>query len=134
MDRNRQYKGMLAILVVLIVILSFKLIFVKNEFLAYENQVAFNIRKEKNIDNVEKYGYSDILQCLRKNKDLQVKSINMIENEKCNVEVNYKGDIKLLYNCLYSLNESRNFLGVNSISINKDAKITNINIDFKKNK
>ena len=58
----------------------------------------------------------------------------MMENEKCNVEVDYSGDIKLLYNSLYSLNESRNFLGINSININKDAKITNISIDFKKNK
>ncbi len=36
-----------------------------------------------------------------------------MENEKCNVEVNYNGDIKLLYTSLCYLNESGNFLSVN---------------------
>lgn len=134
MYKYRQIKGMLVILVMSIGILSLKLVFMKNEFISYKNAVVFNVIEEKSEDNEEKYGYSDILECLRKNKDLQVRSINMIEPEKCNVEVNYKGDLKLLYNSLYSLNESRNFLAINSISINKDSKITNISIDFKKNK
>lgn len=140
MCKNQKFKGILAILLMLMAMLSFKLIFVKNKFIAYKNQVAFNVTKDenstknKNVNNVEKYGYSDILECLIENKDFEMKSINMMENEKCNVEVNYNGDIKLLGNSLSSLNESKNFLGVKSISINKDANTTNISIDFKKNK
>ena len=137
MYKNGQFKVILAILVMLMVILSFKLIFVNNKFIAHKNQVVFNVTNGENVtncENEEKYGYGDILECLIKNKDLEVKSINMMESEKCNVGVNYKGDIKLLYSSLSSLNESRNFLGIKSISVNKDAKITNISIDFKKNK
>ena len=140
MCKNQKIKGILAILLMLMAMLSFKLIFVKNKFIAYKNQVVFNVTKDenstknKNVNNVEKYGYSDILECLIENKDFEMISINMMENEKCNVEVNYNGDIKLLGNSLSSLNESKNFLGVKSISINKDANTTNISIDFKKNK
>ena len=74
------------------------------------------------------------MECVLKNSDFEIKSMNVIENEKCNIEVNYNGDIKLLYNSLYSLNESKNFLHVNKISINKDAKTTSIIINFIKNK
>lgn len=140
MCENRKFKGTLAILLMLMAILSFKLMFVKNKFIAYKKQVVFNVSKNENVtknendNNLEKYGYSDILECLIENKDFEMKSINMMENEKCNVEVDYKGDIKLLRSSLSALNESENFLGVKSISINKEANTTNISIDFRKNK
>ncbi|MBZ9608398.1 hypothetical protein G9F73_011320 [Clostridium estertheticum] len=140
MCKTRKFKGTLAILLMLMAMLSFKLMFVKDKFIAYKKQVVFNVTKNANItkdendNNVEKYGYSDILECLIENKDFEMKSINMMENEKCNVEVNYNGDIKLLRSSLSALNESENFLGVKSISINKDTNTTNISIDFKKNK
>lgn len=134
MYQNRKIRIILAVLVIIMGILLFRLIFLKNKFIAYENQVVFNIAEVKNVKTIEKYGYIDILECLRKDKDLEVKSINMIENERCNVEVIYKGDLKSLYSSLYTLSESRNFIGINSVSINKESNITNISIDFKKNK
>ena len=134
MYSNRKYIKVLIISIVLMPILSLKLIFMENKFTTYINHTALGDAMEKVDKNIEKYGYSDILECLRVNSDLQIQSINVIENQKCNVEVSYTGDIKLLYNSLYSLSESKNFVGISSININKDAKITSISIDFKKNK
>lgn len=140
MYKKTRFKGILIILVVLMGILSYKCIVMRNNFVQIKNQNMINTMKKKDITtrkditDLEKYGYGDILECLSKNKDFEVKDINMMENEKCNVEVNYIGNIELLYSSLKYLNENRNFLGINSISINKDAKIANISIDFKKNK
>jgi hypothetical protein len=134
MYKSRQITGILAVLIMLMITLCFKLILVKNKFIAIKSVMVFNNTEEKNINVAEKYGYSDILECVNKSGSLQLKSVNMMGNEKCNVEVQYNGDIKLLYDSLYGLHESRNFLGINSISIGKDANIANISIDFKKNK
>lgn len=140
MYKSRKNIGILFILLMLIVILSFKLIFVKNKFIIIKNQTISNEKGEKNITiskNVEtqnKYGYNDILKCIGINKSFEVKSINMVENEKCNVEIIYKGDIKLLNTSLNDLSKSKNFLNIDKISLNKDAKITNLNINFLKNK
>lgn len=134
MYRSRQVTSILSILIILMIILSFKLIFTNNKFIAIKNAMVFNYTEERNANTVEKYGYSDILECVKKNGDLQIRSVNMVDNEKCNVEALYKGDIKLLYNSLCHLNESGNFLGINSIIIDKHSNIVNINIDFKKNK
>ncbi len=41
MYKNRKIKWVLVILVVIMVILSFKLIFVKNKFITYKNQSIF---------------------------------------------------------------------------------------------
>lgn len=134
MYQNRKITIILTILIIITGVLLFRLIFLKNKFNAYENQVVFNVAEVNNVKTIEKYGYTDILDCLRKDKGLEVKSINMIDNGRCNVEVNYKGDLKSLYSSLYTLSESKNFIVINSISINKDSNITNISIDFKKNK
>jgi hypothetical protein len=131
---NRKLGIVLIISMILMVSLSFKLIFMKNKFTENKNHSEFSNLITKNGDNLEKYGYSDILACLKGNSNLQIQSINIMENQKCNVEVSYSGDIKLLNNSLCSLSESKNFLGVNSININKDTKITSISVDFKKNK
>lgn len=134
MYKNRKSKGILVILLLIMVILSFKLIFVVDKIKGTKNKSLASITVDKKIGVVEKYGYSDILDVLRKNSDFQVKTINMIEKEKCNVSVDYSGDITLLYTSLYSLNESKNLLKINSININKEDKTTTISIDFKKNK
>ncbi|MGH4125676.1 MAG: hypothetical protein ACREV6_22420 [Clostridium sp.] len=99
-----------------------------------KNQSVAKTTVDKNLVVVEKYGYSDILELLRKNSDFGVKTINMIDKDKCNMVVDFIGDIKLLHTSLYSLNESKNILSINSININKEAKTTTISIDFKKNK
>jgi len=125
---------MLAILLMIIGILFLKLIFVVDKINGIKNQGSINITVDKNQMKVEKYGYSDILDVLRKNSYFNVKTINMIDQEKCNIQVDYSGDIKLLYTSLQSLNESKNLLIINSININKEAKTTTISIDFKKNK
>jgi len=125
---------MLVILLILMGSLSFKLMFLKDKFLINKNTLLISSTKNKNVSNIEKYGYSDILELLRKNIDFEVKSINMLENEKCNVQVDYKGDTKLLYVSLISLNENENFLAINTITINNDDNIINVSIDFKKNK
>ena len=140
MYKSRKNIGILFILLMLIVILSFKLVFVKNKFITIKNQTISNEKSEKNITiskNVEsqnKYGYNDILECIGSNKSFEVKSINMVENEKCNVEIIYKGDIKLLNTSLNDLSKSKNFLNIDKISFNQNAKITNLNINFLKNK
>ncbi|MBU3161382.1 hypothetical protein KPL37_16865 [Clostridium frigoris] len=134
MYKNRQIKWMLGILVMIMLILSFEFIVVKNKFIKYKDNKVINsviVNKKKNI---EKFGYSDILECLNKNKDFTVESFNMVEEEKCSVEINYKGDLNLLYSSLVKLNKSKNLLNINKIIINKDTKITNIGINFKKNK
>jgi len=139
MYKNKKFIWMLTILLMLVPILSFKLVFVKNKFIIYKNQVIHSIKNEKSVtvnknENIERYGYSEILECIRKNKDFEVKSINMMENEKCNVEIYYKGDTKLLYSSLFSLSKSKNFFNIDKINISKDTKITSLNINFKKNK
>lgn len=131
---NRKLRIVLVISVILMVVLSLKLTFMKNEVTEHKKYTVVNNVISKDDNNLERYGYSDILECIKGNSDLQIQSINIIENQKCNVEVSYSGDIKLLNNCLYYLSESRNFLGVNSININKHAKIISISVDFKKNK
>ena len=134
MYSNRKLITVLASSVIIMTVLTMKLIFMENKFTAHKNHaVVSNVIKKDNND-VEKFGYSDILECLKVNSDLRIQSINVNENQKCNVEVSYSGDIKLLHNSLYALSESSNFLSISSISINKDAKITSISIDFKKNK
>ncbi|MBU3180143.1 hypothetical protein [Clostridium psychrophilum] len=140
MYKSRKNIGILFILLMLIVILSFKLVFVKNKFITIKNQTISKEKGEKNITinkNVEtqnKYGYNDILKCIGSNKSFEVKSINMVENEKCNVEIIYKGDIKLLNTSLNDLSKSKIFLNIDKISFNQNAKITNLNINFLKNK
>jgi hypothetical protein len=134
MYNNRKFVIVLASSVILMAFLSLKLILMEKKFAVYKNHTASSDVIGKVDKDLERYGYSDILECLRGNSDLQIQSINIIENQKCNVGVSYSGDIKLLYNSLYHLSESRCFLGVSSININKDAKITSISIDFKKNK
>jgi len=134
MYKARQLKFTLVILLMGIGILSYKFIIMKNKINVLKTQASFVHLTDKNIVQQRKYGYSDILQLLRENSDFVVKSINMMGNEKCNVQIDYNGDIRLLYTSLYYLNQSENFIGINSISINKDAKIINISIDFKKNK
>ncbi|MGH4138015.1 hypothetical protein [Clostridium sp.] len=134
MYKTRQLKIILAFLLMIMMILSFKLISVKDKFFLNKNQNYHSIKVDGNIKNIEKYGYSDILEILRKNMNFDVKSINMLEHEKCNVQVDYIGDIKLLYDSLNSLKENKNFSGINSININKDVNTINISIDFKKNK
>ena len=134
MYKNAQLKKILIISVIIMVILCFKLIFMRTSLMKYENQEMFNIMQEKKATPIEKFGYGDILECLAKNKSLEVKAINMMEAEKCNVEINYNGDINSLYDSLCYLKNNKNFLGVNNININMDTKITNISIDFKKNK
>ena len=134
MYKNRQSEWMLVILMMIMAILSFEFIIVKNKLITYKDNKAISSITAKNVKSAQKFGYSDILECLSKNKDFKVESINMMENEKCNVEVNYKGDLNLLYSSLVKLTESKNLLNVSKIIINKDTKITNIEIDFKKNK
>ena len=139
MYKNQKIKWVLQVLVVGMVILCFRFIFVNNKLITYKNQsrsktVSSESVRNENVRSVTRYGYSDILECLQKNKDFVIKSINLMENEICNVEVIYNGDIKLLYNALCYLNESENFLSVNKISINNDDKITILSINFKKNK
>jgi len=134
MYNNRHHKFIIIVLVILMGVLIFKFIFVKNKFIYCKNQVKLKTTNVVNTKNVKKYGYSDILECLIKNKDFAVQSINMLEKEVCNVEVNYNGDIELLYSSLCYLNESENFLSINKININKESKITSVSINFKKNK
>lgn len=136
MYKKRKLEAVLVVMVILMAVLSLKLISMESKFNVYNNHTVTVTNKviAKEETNVDKYGYGDILECLRGNSDLQIQCINIIENQKCNVEVRYNGDIKLLYTSLYSLSEYKNFLGVNSISINKSVKIASISIDFKKNK
>ncbi|MBU3214194.1 hypothetical protein LL033_19555 [Clostridium estertheticum] len=134
MYKNRQSEWMLVILMMIMAILSFEFIIVKNKFVTYKDNKVISSITAKNVKSDQKFGYSDILECLSKNKNFKVESINMMENEKCNVEVNYKGDLNLLYSSLVKLTESKNLLNVSKIIINKDTEITNIEIDFKKNK
>ena len=136
MYKNRQFNCILAMLITIMGILCFKLIFVVDKLNRNKNQGVVSVitAMDRNPEPTQKYGYSDILDVLRKNTAFEVKSINMLENQKCNIQVDYHGDIKLLYPSLYSLNESKFFLGINSICINKDLKATSISLDFKKNK
>lgn len=134
MNNNIQIKRMLAILLIVMTILSYKLIFTRDKFNKIKNTGVANTTKDKKNIEVEKYGYSDILEVALKNNDFKIKSINMVQDEKCNMQVDYSGNMKLLYSSLISLNKSKSFLGINSININKEAKITTINMDFKKNK
>lgn len=134
MYKNRQFKCVLLILLMVMGILSYMLFIMKNKNNVINNQASAVYFEDKCLVEEQKYGYSDILEVLKKNTDFTVKSINMMEKEKCNVQIDYNGDINLLYNSLYYLYNSKNFIGINSISINKDAKIINISIDFKKNK
>ncbi|WP_298837301.1 hypothetical protein [Clostridium sp.] len=134
MYKNRQAKWALGILVMVMVILCFEYITVKNKFIIYKDDKVTNSVIVNQKKSVEKFGYSDILECLGKNKDFKVETFNMMENEKCSVEVNYKGDLNLLYSSLVKVNKSKNLLNINKIIIHKDTKITNISIDFKKNK
>ena len=134
MYKNRQFKCVLLILLMVMGILSYMLFIMKYKSNVIKNQASAVYLEDKGLAEEEKYGYSDILEVLKKNTDFTVKSINMMEKEKCNVLIDYNGGIDLLYNSLYYLYNSKNFIGINSISINKDAKIINISIDFKKNK
>lgn len=134
MYKNRQLNRTLVILLMIMGILSFKLIFVMHKINWIKNQSLADITVDKKLVNIEKYGYSDILELIRKNSNFGVKTINMKSEEICNIQVEYNGDIGLLYTSLYSLNESKNILSINSININKAEKTTTISMDFKKNK
>ena len=134
MYKKRKLESVLFIFLILMAVLSIKLITMASKFNEDNKHTVTGKVMGKEKNTIDKYGYGDILECLRKNSDLQILCMNIIENQKCNVEVGYSGDIKLLYNSLHSLSENKNFLGVNSISINKGVKITSISIDFKKNK
>ncbi|MGH4050446.1 MAG: hypothetical protein ACREVX_03695 [Clostridium sp.] len=134
MYENRRIKWVLEGLVLIMIILTLKFTFLNNVFIQNKKQIINKNPKTDNFVRVEKYGYSDILECLQKNKNFVVKSINEMQDEICNVEVIYDGDMKLLQFSLFKLNESGNLLNINKITVDKDAKITNISINFKKNK
>ncbi|MCJ7689238.1 MAG: hypothetical protein MUO60_07955 [Clostridiaceae bacterium] len=134
MYKSIKYIRILVIVAILMGILSFKFFVIKNKAAHIKDQSVSHITAKKNINEAEKFGYSDILECIIKNNDFTVESINMREKEKCSVEIIYSGDIKLLYSSLLNLIQSKNFLKVNTININKEAKITNISMDFIKNK
>ena len=134
MYKNRKLKRVFVVLLIVMSVLSLKLILMGSKFNKDNKHTETSKLKGKEKNNIDKYGYGDILECLRENSNLQIQCINIIENQKCNVEVEYMGDIKSLYNSLHSLSENKNFLGVNSISINKVVKIASISIAFKKNK
>ncbi|MBK5241300.1 hypothetical protein [Clostridium sp.] len=134
MYKSIKYIRILVILVMLMGILSFKLLVIKNKTAQIKDQSVLYNKAKKNINEVEKFGYSDILECLSKNSYFKVESINMREKEECSVEVIYSGDIKLLYSSLHNLIQSKNFLEVETININKEAEITNISMSFIKNK
>jgi hypothetical protein len=134
MYNNLKSKAVLIFLVILMSVLLLKLISINNKFMSIKSQGVTSEMRSLNVKSIHEYGYIDILECLGKNSDFQVGSINMLENEKCSVEVSYNGEIESLYGSLYSLHESENFLGINSISVNIDSKVTNISIYFKKNK
>jgi hypothetical protein len=133
MYKNQKIKCVLQVLVVLLIILCSSLIFVKNKFITYKNQSIPKTLRSESVRSVRKYGYSDILECIQKNRDFKIQSINVVENGICNVQANYNGDIKLLYSALCYLKESENFLSVNKISINRKSKTTSLSINFKKN-
>ena len=134
MYKKRKLGTVLFVLLILMAVLSIKLILMESKFNEVNKHTVTSKVMGKEKNTIDKYGYGDILECLRKNSDLQIQCINIIENQKCNVEVGYSGDIKLLYKSLHSLSENKNFIGVNSISINKGVKIASISIDFMKNK
>ncbi|MGK0466257.1 hypothetical protein [Clostridium sp.] len=124
----------LLILTMLMGILSFKLLVVKNKSTRIVDQSLKQITQKTNVKDVEKFGYSEILECISGSSDFKVKSINMSEHERCSVEVIYSGDVKSLYSSLQYLVQSENLVGINTISINKETKTANISIDFIKNK
>jgi hypothetical protein len=134
MKKNKYLKEKLIILIFILGALTIKLISIRAEYSSYKYGAMNEFKKEKILTIENKYGYGEILETLRKNKDLQLKAMNINEAEKCNIEVNYTGDIKLLYNCLCSLIESPSIIGINIISISRESNAVIINIDFKKNK
>lgn len=134
MGSNKYLKEQLIILTIILIVLIVKLISIRTQYFSYKYEKIDVFKQKQSIPAEEKYGYGEILEELKKNKDLQLKSMNINENEKCNIEVSYTGDVKLLYNCLYSLIESPNFIGINVINISKDDNMIKINMDFKKNK
>jgi uncharacterized membrane protein len=134
MYKSIKHLKILLILTILMGILSFKLFVVKNKSTQIVDQSSKQITQKKVDKIVGKFGYSEILECISKNSDFKVKSINMRELKKCSVEVVYSGDLKSLYSSLHYLVKSENLLGINTISINKANKTANISIDFIKNK
>jgi acetylglutamate kinase len=124
----------LLILTMVMGILSCKLLVLKNKSTRNVNQSLKQITQKTNVKDVGKYGYSEMLECISENSDFKVKSINMRELKKCSVEVIYSGDIKSLYSSLHYLVQSKNLIGINTISISKETKTANISIDFIKNK
>lgn len=134
MYKSIKHIKILLILTMLMGILSFKLFIVKNKSIRIVDQSSMQITQKTSVKNVKKFGYSEMLECISKNSDFKVLSINMKELKKCSVEVIYSGDIKSLYSSLHYLVQSENLLGINTISINKKSKTANISIDFIKNK
>lgn len=134
MYKNIKHTRILAILVMLMVILSFKLLIIKNNVTQIKNLSVLHSTAKKSDNDAEKFGYSDILECISQNSEFNVESINMRDKEECSVEVIYSGDIKLLYSSLNNLIQCRNLLAVNTIKINKEAKTANISMNFIKNK
>lgn len=134
MYKSIKHIKILLILTMLMGILSFKLLIIKNKSTQIVDQSKMQITQKTSVNNVEKFGYSEILECIGGNSNFKVESINMRELEKCSVEVIYSGDIKSLYSSLHYLVQSENLLGINTISINNETKTANISIDFIKNK
>jgi flagellar basal body-associated protein FliL len=134
MEKNKYLKEKFIILIIILGVLIVKLISVRAQYFSYEYEKVSQPKEKQNIRIKDKYGYGEILEVLRKNKGLQLKSMKMNEDEKCNIEVNYTGDVKLLYNCLYSLIEEPCIIGINVINISKDNNMVTINMDFKKNR
>ena len=128
MYKGKNPKWILVILVFIMVFLSFGFNIVNKKLIFIKNEEDFSSVNKSNNKPLNKYGYSDILDSLNKNKDFKLVSINKVEDEKCNVELQYMGDISLLYSDLCRVIESENFLSVNNININKVTKITKLSI------
>lgn len=134
MEKNKYLKEKLIILIIILGVLIVKLISVRAQYFSYKYEKVIQPKEKQSIIIKEKYGYGEILEVLRKYNGLQLESMKMNENEKCNIEVSYTGDVELLYNCLCSLIENPSIIGINVINISKDTNQITINMDFKKNK
>lgn len=101
--------------------------------------VTANTYKESDTKEMEKYGYSDMLALLSKDRNIKIINIGRIEEgaDKIKVDVEYKGDMDSLYSSLQNFKHEDNFCYIDNIKISMDEdnkRIINLSLYFVKNK
>lgn len=104
----------LFVLNILLICIDYNLLKNKN---IYKNTITV-LSAKPNHETI-RLGYSDALEVLRQDKNMEIKGISKSSEEGSTIkfEVKYNGSIQELYNSILKIKENKNFYSIENINI-----------------